>query len=966
MLHTPAALRALTEHAALLLRERLRAAAEPTLAPLEEVTVSPQGEVRLGYAAVPLPGGIFSARKPPSLAGRAEQAARVVRAVRAAHACELVHGELSAEHLSVNASGDLQVVGMGAANLLSLTDHVPRPKPHDDHRALGLLVRQVLCWAARPPEDQVLPAGVGPALEALRSEDSAVRAGALDALERALHAASLEARGSFGLEFPPNILARDGVTLEELLAELALPLRAQMLPVHADTGLPAFALFTPRLRLFLVRSRPSRPTAHLKVMRITRETPDPRTQSQLVKVGVRFEEGRSADALIAHFTGSAGGPDLGAALRAWQGYVIGQFSLESEREQFEALYHQRVTVRVVARARDHTVTLRVLHAERWQGGAPLPEWREAWNDPDDITLRVRGRVVGRGVSWQGEDLRVLLAPGASLPDHGELELLDIGRSALLDRAARALQDLLEGRAANPDLARVLLDPASARSGPPIPAARLFQPLEPELPTRALIGRMLASQDLFALQGPPGTGKTTTITELILHEIARNPHVRILVTSQSRAAVSNVFERLEGVKRRGTELPRDFLCYRDDRTTRISPEFSAWTERVRQRSLEAGGEELSEWRARVGERSVEDAYARAANVYGATLMRLPQLLRRLDDVSAFDLVIIDEAARATLPELLVAMLRGKRVVLVGDHKQLPAHLESVTRDALRAHGFQTRDIERSLFEELFSGVPEAGRSALPPQLTHTLTTQYRMHPSIGRVVSEAYYDGRLATGTLSDRSLPDPELDSSPRALWWDLPGRPARVGTSWRNDAQVNATRTLLLNLGRHCRPAGQEPLRVAVICAYRAQVNATRRSLSGLELPGLEVAVDTVDAFQGQERDVIVYATGRPLTASSFVADPRRLNVAFSRAQRLLVVIGDRARSFEGDLARVARYFAPLPPAYTQETPYASRSHSRRERPGPRSVPAVERRGGSHVPDPASPTRSGGPARRRRRRQPG
>nr|WP_246581252.1 ATP-binding protein [Deinococcus aestuarii] len=481
--------------------------------------------------------------------------------------------------------------------------------------------------------------------------------------------------------------------------------------------------------------------------------------------------------------------------------------------------------------------------------------------------------------------------------------------------------------------------------------------------------MLAAPDLFTLQGPPGAGKTTTITELILHEIARNPRVRILVTSQSRAAVSNVFTRLDELRRdRRVRLPRDFLTYRDDRTEAQSPEFTAWADGVRVRSRAAGHPALGEWRQQVKTQAVEDEYLRAVNVYGATLMRLPRLLRRLDDLDAFDLVIVDEAARATLPELLVAMLRGTRVILVGDHKQLPPHLEDLRREQLRDAGYDERDVKRSLFEELFTGVPGAARPGLPEALTHTLDTQYRMHPSIAAIVSRAFYGGRLATGPLRDRTLNADGLGGKARAFWLDLPGRAVKDGTSWRNPEQAQGARRLLErldgDLARRRPPA--QPLTVAVICAYRAHVREVRRTLQGLSLRHLEVVVNTVDAFQGQERDVIVYASGRPLTASPFVADPQRLNVAFSRAKRLLVVIGDREASLgSGQLRAVASLFPPLPAAYQQEVVRATPTRDRddRQNEGPRTVLAVGGRRGAEPAGDAPAAGEGRPRRRGRRR---
>lgn len=973
------ALHCVRRHAAYLLQERLLAVASFFLLPLEQVELSDDGPAQLRYAPVPrMPRNrsVLELQTNPAPVWRAEQALALVRTIRAAHATRLVHGHLDLNHLIyADSFRELRLIGLGAEMLRLPESGQPAATASQDLRALPRLLSQLLSWTADGSDRAGFPVGVQQALNRLTvaAFGQGPCAPALDTLESTLESMTVPELQVFGLDLPGWKCSQAQLNRFEVHAELTGRLLGRRLP--GTPGKPwRYEVFTSTFRLYLLPSSHEDRVGDLFVAGIERCAPDGRDVGKLTPLFVRYDEKASSRPLRQVLDQATAPERLETLVDGWRGARIGQFILERDRETIENTLHLRARYECTDDRDLEHVTLRFTRVSAWNDDAARPleaSWRAAFRNPEDVTLRRNGRTLGRGTAWDNGDLRVTLLGDTDLSARGELELIDQGRQTLFERASRAMADLRAGRAANPRLPWILVDPSRARVEDAPPVTHLVQDLQPEGEVRALIGRMLGAPDLFTVQGPPGAGKTTLITELMLQELARRPRARILVASQARAAVSNVFERLNDLRIQGN-LPGDVLLYQDDRTRPTSPEFVAWASGVQARSEEVGHPALETWRRHIGTRAVEDEYLRATSIYGATLMRLPRLLRRLTDLDAFDLVIIDEAARATLPELLVAMLRGKRVILVGDHRQLPPHLEDLRRDDLRDAGFTEAEVKRSLFEELFAGVPEVGRAALPSPLTHSLDTQYRMVPSISRIVSEAFYQGALKTGQLGDRTLAAPGLGGPDRAFWYDLAGQPVRSGTSWRNPEQTQAICTTLQRLD-DALAAGSPTahLSVAVICAYRAHAAEVARKIRGLHLRHLQAevkGVDTVDAFQGHERDVILYASGRPLTASPFVADPQRLNVAFSRARRLLIVVGDRQGSLNrGPLSAVQALFRPLPTTYSQEARRGASTENRdhRQSQRPRPVLALDRPAGSQ-PEPAIDASGDGRAQRRRRRRSG
>ncbi|MFT6506926.1 MAG: DNA polymerase III delta prime subunit [Colwellia polaris] len=293
--------------------------------------------------------------------------------------------------------------------------------------------------------------------------------------------------------------------------------------------------------------------------------------------------------------------------------------------------------------------------------------------------------------------------------------------------------------------------------------------------------------------------------------------------------------------------------------------------------------------------------------------------------SFDTVIVDEAARANPLDLFIPMaLASRRIVLVGDHFQLPQMLEpDIEKEMIDAGELEletSNAIKMSLFERLYTQLKE--REAKDGiQRTVMLDTQFRMHPDLGGFVSRSFYESegeqKLMAGLEGDKFDLDIPKYRGKVAQWVDLPlsnGREKRSGTSWKRECEalkiVEEVRTLLeekpnLSIGVITFFAAQREL----ILEKLSQVGICHKSNDGWEyLPGYKtteegeekIRVGSVDAFQGKEFDVVVLSTVRSNDYScsdensyrkkyGFIRTPNRLNVAFSRAKSLIKVVGDK-----------------------------------------------------------------------------
>jgi DNA replication ATP-dependent helicase Dna2 len=330
-------------------------------------------------------------------------------------------------------------------------------------------------------------------------------------------------------------------------------------------------------------------------------------------------------------------------------------------------------------------------------------------------------------------------------------------------------------------------------------------------------------------GPPGTGKTR-----IIPEIVRRISGRLLLGAFTNTAVDKMLMALLDADPSVRFLRMGRAADSPELAARLSDPQDYFSEdlALKHRSVHAI------------RRVMDEAPIVAATAHRACTM--PYIRRR-----AFEMTIVDEAGQLTEPLTLGLTLRARRFVLIGDDRQLPPVV-------------RTRELGFSMFERLKKECEQSGKQSLT-----LLDTQYRMHPLIMSVSNRFFYDGRLRAGVSQDDRLPP---DGAPVLM--------VPVDSHGSDRINVEEADAVERIVRRYRRDYGVPADGIGVVSPFRAQVVLLRKRLQDTG-----VTVDTIERFQGGERDIMILSLVRS-RGGGFVFDDRRFNVAVTRARRKLVFV--------------------------------------------------------------------------------
>lgn len=416
-----------------------------------------------------------------------------------------------------------------------------------------------------------------------------------------------------------------------------------------------------------------------------------------------------------------------------------------------------------------------------------------------------------------------------------------------------------------------------------------------------------------IQGPPGTGKTHTAVELI--KMLNETNARMLVTAQSNAAADNIlrkldnsnvnvmrignpirvnkdlidltldskmynhkkqvdiekcFERIEILKSeqknhqkperrytRGLDHNQLLKLANEKRTTRGIPAsmimtMKPWLEI--QMEINSLFEQIKELRCEA-EREIFDEHKIIVTTNitaGADIL----------DGELFDVLVMDEAAQANIPSSLIAVQKAKKLILIGDFKQLPPTILSQEAKSM--------GLDVSLMEHIYLTDQDSNQM---------LNLQYRMNKDINDLTSELFYEGKLkADKSVMDRIL----VENEATIEWINIDSEEKLIGQSYVNYGETEA----VFDLVNRLKKIGVEGKNIAIITPYKAQAN-----FIGDKINDESLEIDTVDSFQGREKEIVIMSFVRQNKKGQmgFLTDYRRLNVSISRAKTHLYLIGNK-----------------------------------------------------------------------------
>lgn len=528
------------------------------------------------------------------------------------------------------------------------------------------------------------------------------------------------------------------------------------------------------------------------------------------------------------------------------------------------------------------------------------------------------------------------------------------REILWSKQNKALEELKKNNTQIPNLLRKINEPTELKDNEQREIESYFNENLDENQQEAVRKALSLEREceILLIQGPPGTGKTTTITEIIKQYQKFHKHYKILITSQSNQAVDNVLEkicvseanpngedkifRIGNDERKMSEIAKLYTpekvldkilkenrkrikqCVITDSNPMIESKLhdlqQGFLEKLETLSSKMANADTTKTK---GKRDNETfrLFTKDIRLFFGTLLGISSWKSFRDVV--FDVAIVDEAGRATLSELLVPCIKAKRIILVGDHKQLAPVVDDDVVEKLNTDSkkgsdefkVDKRDVTTSLFERLFERIESKSKDyAYLENFKHTLTYNYRAHKSICDLYSNAFYKGNLQTKPEISATKAHNLRDFKTNAVWLDT-GKRSNKEDMQQGTGKINrCNATIIANTLSVLKILESQNIKdIGIITPYKAQSDLLKRQLKSIKdeyvKENISIDIGTVDSFQGSDRDMIIYDCVRSSKAKNtqqtqkkrqgskidFIADEKRLNVSLSRSKKLLLIVGDK-----------------------------------------------------------------------------
>jgi ATP-dependent RNA/DNA helicase IGHMBP2 len=578
-----------------------------------------------------------------------------------------------------------------------------------------------------------------------------------------------------------------------------------------------------------------------------------------------------------------------------------QLTAEEREKAGKALLHLRLTESHYNPAGHRLLTF------NYADGRPLPVF--SFDVGDIVSLSREGIDLPRypiGTVYEKEPSSVTVAfdwiHEEWIDESGLFQLNRSGNRATYKRMYEALEEVRMSGHDRPSFFRdVSLGLKVPAQGDPVDIAEIpfFNP-DLNQWQREAVKTVLEARDIAIVHGPPGTGKTTVLIEVIRQAAEKGAFVH--ATAPSNTACDNLLEGLvkSGVRAIRLGHPARIMHHLREHTldfrTAAHPQAEWVDEREREidllylrldrhrdrRSLHGEAKREIHEKIRELKKEVRDAEKEILHqilietqvIVGTHASFIDFALRGRH----VDLLVMDEASQATEPLAWIPILRARKVVLAGDHFQLPP--------TVRSKKAEEGGLARTLFERFHEILPDTFKTLL--------RVQYRMHEKIMNFSSRQFYQGKL----IADVSVKDHVLAGLPGVkdvpetreafVFLDTAGRGFEEKLETGSESRYNPEEAaLVLKELDRLLGAGVKAEDIAVICPYSAQV----RYLSA-RIPDKSIEVDSVDGFQGREKEAVILSLVRSNVEGEmgFLVDSRRMNVAMTRARRKLLVIGDSA----------------------------------------------------------------------------